>query len=146
MPNDSKDLIIPDIVIDGVPSSQERMDPAVMQFLMQASATANLVKLRKLEESKVPVRTVELRRIIGPITSRIYLNAPWISFSLINDGAGALTVWVNDENDPMVNGMILNGGNYNCDFKYAVIEVIYMRAAPGTTAAVRIYGKEGRRI
>ncbi len=140
------DIVIPSVEIDGVPSSQERMDPAVMQFLMQASATANLVKLRKLEESKVPVRTVELRRTIGPITTRIYLNAPWISFSLINDGGGALTVWVNDEQDPMVNSMIVNGGTYNCDFKYAVIEAIYLRAAPGTTAAVRIYGKEGRAV
>ena len=121
------------------------IDPAVMQFIMQASATAQLVKLRKLEESKVPVGVKPLKLTIPDTRTQVRLGRPWISFSLINDGAGALTVWVNDEGDPLVESMIASGETYKCDFEYPTITTLYLKAAPGTSASVRLYGKEGKR-
>jgi len=133
-----------EIIEDGKVRSDERIDPSVMQFLMQAASTSQLVKLRKLEESKVPTGVKPLKRTVTDTIMKLPLYPPWISFSLINDGAGALTVWVNDEADPFAESMIANGESYECDAKYPVIKSIYLKAASGTTAAVRIYGKEGR--
>lgn len=132
-----------EIIENGKPVPAKTIDPSVMQFIMQASATAQLVKLRKLEESKVPVGVKPLKLTVGDTVMEVVLGRPWISFSLYNDGDGALTVWVNDGRDPLVEGMVEEGETYNCDMEFAIIHTLYLKAAPGTTAAVRIYGKEG---
>jgi len=124
--------------------TEDADDLAVMQYLAQVASTAQLVKLRKLEESKVPTGIKPIKMTIPDTVTKVQLYIPWISFSLINDGAGALTVWVNDESDPLQEGMIASGENYDCNFDYPVIKKLYLKAANGTTAAIRIYGKEGR--
>ena len=133
-----------EVIENGVPVSQERIDPGVMQFIAQMATTAQLVKLRKLEESKIPTGVKPIKMTIPDTITRIPLYPPWISFALLNDGAGALTVWVNDESDPLTESMIASGESYSTDMTYPVIERIYLKAASGTTATVRIYGKEGR--
>ena len=142
----SNELVIPkvEIIENGKPISQDRIDPAVAQFIMAAAQTAQLVKLRKLEESKVPIGVKPLKRTVTDTIMKLILYPPWISFSLINDGAGAVTCWINDESDPFTESMVANGESYNCNMDYPVIRGIYLKAASGTTAAVRIYGKEGR--
>ena len=140
----SQDLAFPkvEVIDDGKPVPQERVNPSVMQFIMQAAATVQLVKLRKLEESKIPTRVIPLSMTITTRTTKLVLGPPWISFSLINDGPGALTVWVNDESEPTASGMIVAGESYNCDMTYPVIKTLYMKSA--STSSVRIFGKEGK--
>lgn len=144
----NKELSLPNVEIteNGVPVSQERMDPSVISFIFQAATTAQLVKLRKLEESKIPTGVKPIKMTIPDTVTKIPLYPPWISFALVNDGGGAVTVWVNDESDPFVESMVASGKTYDCDFEYPIINTLYLKAASGTTAAVRIYGKEGRII
>lgn len=139
-------LAIPEVEIiqDGRTVSQERMDPAIMQFLMQASATAQLVKLRKLEESKVPIGVKSIKSLVGITGMTILANPPWISFSLINDGPGAITVWINDEKEPLSNDMIASDETYNLDMGYPIIHTLHVKSYDGTSSIVRIYGKEGK--
>ena len=143
----SNDITIPKVeVIDqnGVPVSQERMDPSVVQFIFAAASLSQLVKMRKLEESKVPIAVKPLRRTVTDSVMEIKLDQPWISFSMINDGAGAVTAWVNDKNDPLETSMVASGETYSCNMDFPVIWAVYLKANTGTTAAVRIYGKVGR--
>jgi len=133
-----------EVTENGVPIPQERLDPAVAAFIMQSVTTANLVKLRKLEESKVPIGTKPIKRTVTDSVMEIRLSPPWISFSLINDGAGAVTVWTNNEGDPLQEGMVASGESYSCDMRYAVIKSVYLKTVSGTSATVRIFGKEGK--
>ena len=141
------ELSIPsvEVVENGKPVSQERMDPAVISFIMQAASVAQLVKLRKLEESKIPTGVKPLRYTVTDTIKVLRLSIPWISFSLINDGANAITVWINDEADPQIDGMIGASETYTCNMDYPVIRALYLKSESGTSNAVRIYGKEGRR-
>lgn len=134
----------PQITVNGEPVSEDRIDPAVAQFVMQAAQTAQLVKLRKLEESKVPTGTKPISRTIPDTVTKFSLYPPWISFSLINDGAGDISVWVNDEGDPLTPSMVLSGESFSLDMTYPVIKELYLKAASGTTAAVRIFAVEGQ--
>lgn len=131
------------VIENGVPVSTERIDPSVMQFIMQAAQTSQLVRMRKLEESKIPTGIAALSRNVTDVTAEIGLYPAWISFSLVNDGPGAVTVWINDDPDPLYEGMVASNEPLECDMKYPVIRAINIRAVAGTTAAVRIYGKKG---
>ncbi len=126
--------------------TEDADDLAVMQYLAQETSALQLLKLRKLEESKIPTGVKPIKMTIPDTVTKVQLGVPWISFSLINNGTGAVTCWVNDESDPLTESMIANGKTYSVDMTYPVIKAIYLKAASGTTAAVRIYGKEGRII
>lgn len=148
----SNELLIPpnvEVTENGKPVSQERMDPNVASFIMAAAQAAQLVKLRKLEESKIPTGATMLRRTVTDSMTSLDLLPRWISFSLTNDGPGAITVWVNeiewvDERaDFLLDGMIPSGESLNVDMKFPVIHTLYLKANAGTNALVRIYGKEG---
>ena len=142
----NKSLSVPNVEVieNGVPVPQERIDPNVAAFIMQAAATAQLVKLRKLEESKIPTGVKPIKMTIPDTITKLPLYPPWISFALLNDGTGAVTWWINDDSDPLMESMVASGESSSCDTKYPVIRILYLKAASGTTAAVRIYGKEGR--
>lgn len=136
----------PQITVDGKPTSQDRIDPSVAMFIMQAAQTSQLVRMRKLEESKVPVGLKVIRRTVTDAATKFDVYPHWISFSLINDGEGSLTVWVNDESEPLVDGMVSSDEKLDINMDYPVIRSISMKASSGTTCAVRIYGKVGRVI
>ncbi len=133
-----------EVIENGRPVSQNRIDPSVASFIAQMAMTAQLVRIRKLAESAIPTGVKPLKRTVTDTVMTIPLYPPWISFSLINDGAGALTVWVNDRQDPQQEGMVSSAQTYNCDMTYPIIRALYLKAASGTTASVRIYGKEGK--
>ena len=120
--------------------------PDVMGLVTQLATLAQINKMRKLEESKVPTGVKPIKKTVTDTTMKLPLYPPWISFSLINDGAGALTVWVNDEEDPLAESMIASTKTFDCNMDYPIIKSIYLKAASGTTAAVRVYGKEGKPI
>lgn len=126
-------------------ATEDADDLAVLQFLMQSSATAQLVKLRKLEESKIPVGVYSLPLTVpdSPVTE-LSLSPPWISFSLIQGGPGALYLDVNKPRGPITSrAPILVGQPYSVDFGFPAINKLYLQAAPGTQAAIVIHAKLG---
>ena len=137
MPNE----VIPYPEIVGTPGP---LDPKILTFVFQAASLSQLVKMRKLEESKVPTGVKPLRLTVTETTMEIRLYPPWISFSLGNNGLGGVTVWVNTSSEPFEEGIIASGDSYSVDMTYPVIRTLYLRAEPGTTAAVVVYGKEGK--
>ena len=118
-----------------------RIDPAVASFIAQMTVAAQLAKIRKLEESKVPTGVKTISMTIGTDVVELVLSPPWISYSLINSGS-AMTVWVNNEEVPQSNSMIADTESISLDMTYPVIRRLYMKSAG--TSAVRIYGKEGK--
>ena len=138
------DLQLPKIIEIGKPVNDDlnRMNPAIIQFVLQASMNANILKMRKLEESKVPVSVKTISMSIGTETVDFAIHPPWISFSLINDGGSAMTAWVNEPDVPQSASMIANGGTLALDMTYPVIRHFYMKSAGAS--AVRIYAKEGK--
>ena len=142
----ANELTVPkvEIIENGQRVSSERIDPAVASFIAQMAQTAQLVKLRKLEESKIPIGVKPLKLTVTDTTQKISLYPPWISFSLINGAGSSLTVWVNDEDDPLVEGMVEASETYQCDMSYPVIKTLYLKAESGGSTTVRIYGKQGR--
>lgn len=139
-------LTIPnvEIVENGKPISQERMDPAVVQFIMQAAATAQLVKLRKLEESKIPTGASTYEWTITTTPMEIKLDRPWISFALINDGSGDIKMRINtQEGDISRETTVKNGGSIDWDFDFPIITKLFLVAVSGT-ATVRVYAEEGK--
>ena len=129
-----------------IEEGQEVVRPDVMSAVVQLAQLAQLTKIRKLEESKVPVGIKPLKRTVTDTIMELPLYPPWISFSLINDGSNALTVWVNSEEDPLIEDMIASGETYNLDAKYPIIRTLYLKSETGTSNQVRIYGKEGKQI
>ena len=134
----------PQITVNGQQSSQDRIDPNVAMFIMQAAQTAQLVKLRKLEESKIPTGVKSIILIVPDSTLGVSIYPSWISFSLRNEGPGGIVVWINDSGDPLLHSNMVNSNDYfDSDMIYPVISKLYLRAESGTTATVRIFGKEG---
>ncbi len=137
---------MPEIIQTGLPSQVD--DPAVLQFVMQAVANAQLVRLRKLEDSKVPIGTLSFTRTITDSPWDIDpddLDLPWISFSIINAGPGAVHVEVTSS-EAMLNrsALIPVGGTKNIDFGFAVITRVMFAAAPGTTATITVAAVKGK--
>ena len=111
----------------------------------ETTQTAQTERLVNLEESKIPTGIKIIKMTIPDTITKIPLYPPWISFSMINDGpVGAVTVWINNEEDPLRESMVASGESYNCNMDYPSINSLYLKAASGTTSAVRIYGKEGQ--
>jgi len=132
------------VVENGKPVSNERIDPSVMQFIAQMASLSQLNRTRKLEEAKIPIGTKALTFTVTNTRLKVGLYPPWISFSLRNDGPGSLVVWINDAETPEMSNIIQVNEMYDCDMTYPVIRMLHLRAQAGTTASVRIYGKEGK--
>lgn len=145
----AQDLVFPKIeVIDdaGKPVSQERVSPSVMQFIMQAAATAQLVKMRKIEESKIPIGAPSYEWTITDTIKEVQIANPWISFYLINDGPGNIKIRINLlEGDISGETTVNVGETLARDFEYPVMNKLFIVVkTPGTTAAVRLFAEEGR--
>lgn len=140
--------IIPEVEVieDGKLVPSKTIDPSVMQFIMQAATTSQLVKLRKLEESKVPIGIKSYKWTVTDTVSEIDLGQPWISFSLINDGEGSVCVRVNNQEGPLKDEAEINSGeSYDIDFDYPIItKILLVTKVAGTTATVRVYAEEGK--
>ena len=104
-----------------------------------------LFRSRKLEESKVPTGTKSLSLKVTDKTTKLNFGTPWISFTLLNDGTGSVNVEVNDEEKLLDECLIARGESWETDMRYPVIREVYLKAAVGETANIRIKAKEGRR-
>ena len=126
-----------------VDEGKQVVRPDILQFLMQAAQVSQLVKLRKLEESKIPTGTKSLPNAltISTTITRVKLSPPWISFSLVNDGPDRIKCEVNKEENILDATYINKNASYNLNMEYPVIHTIYLQAEPEGTASVRIKGK-----
>lgn len=126
-------------------NGQETIRPDGMAFIMQAAAAAQLVKLRKLEESKIPVGSFSVGLTVS-IKTQIRLSEPLISFSMINDGPNTVFIEVSlGESEipiPRTAG-VLNGETFTYNATYPVIKTIVLDVDAGNTAAIRIKGLKG---
>lgn len=135
---------LPEVIItgNGARESLERVNPAALTFILQASATAQLARLRKLEESKVPVGVKQLQReglTSDPI--EVHIWPAWISCALVVD-SGSLYYGVNEQGRLDDRVPILSGETVSVNMDYPVIRSLWLRATSGT-ANVRINAKEG---
>ncbi|MFH0850283.1 MAG: hypothetical protein V1924_05020 [Candidatus Bathyarchaeota archaeon] len=146
---------MPQIIQTGVPSQVD--DPAVLQFVMQAAANAQLVRLRRLEESKVPTGTTSFTLTLTPTPTVVEPAPPWISFSIRNAGPGVVRVEVTSGESTLNSVQVINsvstfissalipsGGTKNIDFVFPVITRVVFAAAPGTTATITVAAIEGK--
>lgn len=134
-----------EIVEDGKSISQERIDPNVASFIFQAVQASQLVKLRKLEESKIPIGASSFEWTITTTTKRVDLANPWISFTLYNEGLGSVKVRINTLNGDMSDETTVNSGEVlNRDFEYPIITRLYL-VTESSTAIVRVHAEEGKK-
>ena len=141
-----KSLIVPkiEVIENGKSVSQERIDPSVASFIAQMAQTAQLVKLRKLEESKIPIGAKSFEWIITTTIKEIEIGVSWISFSLHNDGPGNVRMRINElEGDISQEATIDSGEVISRDFEYPIVTRLYLVTESGT-ATVRVYAEEGR--
>ena len=125
---------------------EERMNPAVLSFIMQASMAAQMAKMRMLEESKVPTGSKSFKlTVTDSITElSVGLVEPWISFSLVNDGPSGVYVEVNEPGKLLDKVPVNSGETETVDMRYPIINIVYLQAESGGTAAVRIKAKTGK--
>ena len=115
-----------------------------LQLVTQSVQAYQLMKMRKLEESKVPTSIKIINKTITTKIDEIVLGNMWISFTVINNGPGSLLVNVNEDEDMSGSEYnIANGDTGSVDMKYAVIKRIYLKSS--STSAVKIVGKVGKR-
>lgn len=141
----SKEVALPNVQVieNGKPVSNERIDPGVMQFIAQMATLSQLNRMRKLEESKIPTGTSSYVLDLTTSITEFKIAYPWISFSITNAGpdrarmtVGHLEAGLNDEAD------IDQGQTLNFNFNFPVIKILYLRAV-SSNCQVRIYAVEG---
>ncbi len=127
-----------------VPAPAAPPIPPILTWLYQSIAAAQLVRLRKLEESKIPTGTTSFDLPVTPTPTALEPSPPWMSFSVINAGPGAVRVEVtSSETHLNLSALIPAGGRKNVDFGFPVITRVMFAAAPGTTATVTVAAIEG---
>jgi hypothetical protein len=112
------------------------------QLMFQASQNYQLLKMRKLEESKIPTGTNSIKVYINSYL-KLELSPPLISFTLINKGPSALSMWVNESSDPQNDDMISAGASFRVDMGHPIINIINLKA---TDATVQILGIQGKQV
>jgi len=121
--------------------------PDVMQFLVQASSLSQLVRMRKLGESAIPIKSVSHRVLVNDGLVVVDSGEPLISFTLVNDGPALVYFRVNKIGGPLRDEAPVNLNQaVIVDFNFPVIERIYLTCALNSTAQVRIFGKVGVRL
>lgn len=124
---------------------EARMRPDVMSFLVQAASAAQLARLRRLEESKIPTGSKGYSRTIGFAVTRFELPRPCISFNVINDGPNNVGVAINNQDALMYAHFVLPTESYGVDLRYPIIyRLFFQTAVAGATAAIRLSVIEGK--
>ena len=119
-------------------------DRFALELIFQSQQTYQLAKMNKLEESKVPLKFVPVMLTIVPLNNQTYYCRPsWIAFTLINNGPGGLSIWMNDDNDPGTDGIIVPGATIRTDMIYPIIRKLHFKATGGV-CQVSIHATEGK--
>lgn len=112
---------------------------------MQSAATAQLIKLRKLEESKISIGEQNMPLVVTSVPLQLTLESPWISFSLINDGPGVIFMAINDQSRLASRTPINPTEIVNENMVYPIITDLYLQTTvPGAVANVRIRARQGK--
>lgn len=143
--NNLPDIIPPVEFVNGNTGNEERMDPRVMQFVLQAAQLSQAVKMRKMEESKIPIGTKSVKYTVTDEVIELKLSPPWISLTMINDGASDVYISTNEDgqHDLLDQVPVKQNESFELNMFYPTIKVIWLKAADGGSASVRIYAKEG---
>lgn len=118
--------------------------PDVMAFLMQASMNAQLVRMRRLEESKVPTGIRQMELNVTESGIRLWLDPPWIAFTLTNTGPDGVKFDVNEERLIYSEAPVEKDETVNVDMHYPIIRRLYLVTEADESATVRIYATKGR--
>jgi hypothetical protein len=107
-----------------------------MTYLAQASATANLVRIRKhLEDRQSQGREENFALNITPTLQEVICSHPSQSFYIFNDGPGDIFIEINLPGyDP---ARLAMGEDKVVDFETHVLKQFNVWSAPGTIAAAR---------
>jgi hypothetical protein len=138
------DVIIPNIEVieNGQRVFDPRVDPNVATFIMQSVNAAHTARMRKLMESQVPTGLKPYIVTVGPVKTTLDATPPWISCEITNTGPGMLTIWMNEEDDPLEENMIPTAQAIQIDMKFPIIEKLYLKS--NTICRVKIHAKVGR--
>lgn len=118
------------------------MRPDIVQFLSQAAQLAQVIKLRSLEESKIPTGADSRTFSVGTDIYEYKSGYLWISFTLVNDGPNPVYIGINDIGDLGKVTPVNVSESYTFDGVYPVVHTLYLQAATGL-ANVRIQAKRG---
>lgn len=138
---------LPEVRITG--GGEERVDPAVLNFIMQAAQASHLAKLRKLEESKVTEGSISIETVISGRT-RWAFDEPLIAFSLTNDGddddsTAAIYAEIN-RGGPISNGATIKKNEvWEWTAGYPIVNYLTLVPTSGSPTA-RLRARTGRRI
>lgn len=145
--NSTNPLGIPNIKVVGS-DGEERVRPDVIQFVTSLSQLTQMVKMRKMEESKIPSGLKSMQLTITDSLFTLDGIVPnWISFSIYNAGNGDVYMRVNDLEGSIFNeAPIPKFETIRVNLGYPVIHRLYLQSSTGTTATVRIHAEEGHMV
>ena len=136
-----------EVVENGKPVANPRIDPAVMSFIMQASQLAQIVKIRKYFDDRTSKGLIQTWGMDtnNPLTitnelKEIKFDYPAQSFSLINDGDYTVYVWVNSLMRPK--SAAKSGETLNLDFELHKINYLYLQCESEESTSVRIVAND----
>jgi len=148
---DEHSVDLPQIKVfeDGKPISQERIDPAVMSFIMQSSQLAQIVKIRKYYDDRTSNGLIQTWGMDpdNPLTITdelkvLKLDFPAQSVSMFNDDndSDSVYVWVNDLSRPKAT--VKGGESLKLNYETHKINYIYLQCAVGESTDIRIVAKD----
>lgn len=124
----------------------ERMDPSIMQFILEAAANAQRAKLIKLEEAKIPTGYKSIKVTVSDSTMELILDPPWLALSIANDSSSyGVYHSINDQSKLLDQTPVNANGIFDVKFDYPIIKKLYLKAESGGSAVIRIFGVEGKR-
>jgi hypothetical protein len=107
-----------------------------MTFLMQAAATANIIKIKKhLDDKKSQGREENFELNITPVLQEVFCNHPSQSFYIFNDGPGDIFIEINLPGYSPAH--LAMGEDKFVDFETHVLKQFNVWSASGTIAAAR---------
>lgn len=135
------EVSMPEIVENGQRVTNPRIDPGVMSFLMQASQLSQIVKIRKYFDDRTSHGLIQTYDVtVTDELKEIKVDYPAQSFSLFNDGADTVDVWVNDLGRPKRS--VKSKESLNLNYETHTVNYLYLQCAAGESASVRIVAKD----
>jgi len=125
--------------------SGERVDPRVLQAALLDEIAEKLLKILELLKMQVPEgktlpTTISVTDEIKKVDFvKEYPYTPLYSFTLYNDGDGAVYIGVNEM--PSENFKLYKGDKIQLDMNSPKIRFITLKCDSGQTARVRLFGK-----
>lgn len=128
-------------------AGEDADDLAVMQYLAQVAATANLVKINRREDLAIPIGSRSYVIAVTDVMTEFRIANPWISFSLINDGPDNILFKIDKlEGGITEEAPINNTETVSLDFRFPIVNILYLvTQVAGTVASVRVYAVEGKK-